>query len=202
MKTLFVLLLSAFWPFFARADDAAIEKSCREFLRHLPVVKFAESGTSVRFTGKFKPIAAELRTELDRQFPNYSFRIAKMEYLHWGWDPVCLSLVLDRRDSSVRSYLWDLWFEDAPFSFRTTFNQLGTAVEEARARLSVLARLICFQMEWTAGKLTVEDGVIFVPLLNRQKEPSRIMRSRVTPDFPGEWLAFVGPEDKYKKASK
>jgi hypothetical protein len=196
MKTMLVLLLSAWLSLAARGDDAAVDKSCREFLAHLPAVHVVVQGTHVKFTGEFTPLPAELTADLDRQFPDYIFRIANMHYLHWGWDPVRLLLVIDRNASTVRSYLWDVWFTDAPFSFGTTFSQQGQPVEVAKARMAGLARLICFQTGWTPGEVTVEDGVVLASLLDSEKEPWRIMRARVTPDIPSERLLFINPRER------
>jgi hypothetical protein len=45
----------------------------------------------------------------------------------------------------------------------------GQSLDAATKRLTVLARLICFQMGWTVGTVTAEDGVVFAPLINTQR---------------------------------
>jgi hypothetical protein len=57
-------------------------------------------------------------------------------------------------------------------------------------------------MGWTVGEVTLEDGVLFAPLLNPDKQVSRLIRSRVTPSFPGEPLAIVRPNDKLKDTGR
>lgn len=182
------------------ADDA--ERCCREFLTHLPPAYLAATGTPVRFTGEFTALPAALEADLQRQFPEEIFRMANMTFRHWGDEPVHLLLVVDREQNTVRSYLWDVWFDDAPFSFGNLFGQQGQGSDAGKAHLGALARLLGFQMGWTAGEVTVEDGVVFAPLMNPDKEVWRVMRSRVSPEFPGEPLAIVRPEEKYKTPGK
>ena len=201
MRKAIVLLLSALGAVVTHADDV-VEQRCREFLAHLPPVHLVATGTRIAFTGQFTPIPAQLTKELQQQFPDFTFRIANMTFVHWGPEPVHLLLVVDRVHNSVRSYLWDVWFTEEPFSFDTAFGQQGQPVDIAQARITALARLVCFQMGWTVGEVTVEDGVVFAPLINPDKQVWRVIRSRVTPSFPFESLAIVHPNDKLKTPPK
>ena len=131
-----------------------------------------------------------------------------MTYLHWGPDPVRLLLVSNRGNHSVRSYLWDVDFSDeVPFSFAALFRQQGESPEAATARITVLARLLCFQMGGKVGKVTFERGIVFAELVNRRQQVRRIIRSRVQPDSSSEMLspeplAIVHPDSKYKTPAR
>ncbi len=188
----FLSLASSTWA----ADK--VERNCREFLSYLVRVHSVSDGTQVRFTGKFTPIPGALVQDLQRLYPSYTFRIANMTFTHWGPEPVHLLLVVDRRSGAVCSFLWDVWFDEAPIGFRTQFSTDDTSPEIARDRLAVLARLICFQMGWTAGDVTIEDGFAYAPLIDQDGEIRQLIRSPATRTLPAECLAFIRPGDKSK----
>ena len=197
-------LLTFVFCFYAAAADAAetSEERCREFLAHFPAVYRVSNGTSIAFTGRFTRIPVELAADLQREFPFETFHIAEMTWIHWGPEPVRLLIVDEHPLRLLRTYLFDVSFAEAPPSFGEVFDQRGQKPEVAKARLTVLARLLCFQMGWTAGEVTLENGVLFAPLINPQKDVWRIIRCPIEVTSRIEHLAFILPQDKDKEPGR
>ena len=84
--------LIVFFLFVTLAHSAiaadVVEQRCREFIAHLVPVHQISSGTQVSFTGRFAALPRPLEDELTRLFPDLSFRIAEMSFVHWAPEPV------------------------------------------------------------------------------------------------------------------
>lgn len=162
-------------PLAALSAEYDAEKICREFLAVLPTVHLAATGTQTNFKGTFTKIDPVLERKLRAEFPKLDFHIADMEFVHWGPEPVRLLLVTDRRSGRVCTYVWDVWFTGIPFSFGAVFAQ-REGLEQAKRRMELLGRLLAQQMGWTVGSTRVENGVVIVPLVDKNNAPWRYIR--------------------------
>ncbi|MCG3118395.1 MAG: hypothetical protein ALAOOOJD_00584 [bacterium] len=109
---------------FSVLPDSAEELS--KFLKtHLPIVYKVETGTEVFFKDAFLPIPDSLQVKLEKLFPDFEFKIAKMAFLHWGPEDANLLVVLERdflnqKSFQVHSFVWAIWFDGKlTFSFRS-----------------------------------------------------------------------------------
>ncbi len=191
MKTLATIFIVGLNPAFAEPPKTP-EQACREYLIHLPDVYFASTGTQIEFTGQFTPGPPALQADLTKHFPELSFHIANMTFLHWGPEPVHLLLVVSKRTNRVCTFLWDLWFTREPISFRAQFGRDRRNPDTAKDRMAALASLLAFQMGWTAGEVSVSDGVVTAPLIATNNNGDRTLQLKLNPDL-GEMAFDIVP---------
>ncbi len=165
--------------------SSAPEDPAGEFLKHLETVHPASTGTRIEFTGDYLQLPVGLKQNLITQFPDLNIRIAKMKYLHWGMDPVNLMIFQAKGSGEVVTYLWDIWFTPAPFSFE---NVVGTHIEispDRRTSFTSIARLIAFSMHGSVGHVEESEDKYTTAIADSHDRPWRMLNYSAKPQGTG-----------------
>lgn len=154
---------------------SAAEDSIDKFLKHLETVYPATSGTQIKFTGEYLDLPQDLNKELISRFPDLNIRIAKMTYLHWGMEPVNLMVFQDSESGNVVTFLWDIWFTDAPFSFESVVgSRIRFSTNSKQAFISI-SQLIAFSMGGTVEPVKESEGKYTATIIDRRDRPWRVL---------------------------
>jgi len=168
---------------------SAAKDEVEQFLQHMEVVHPATTGTRVQFRGKYLKLPEDLKADLTAQFGKLNIRVAEMKYLNWGMDPVNLMLFQNKDSGEVVTYLWDIWFSDAPFSFGSVMGSHIKFAPNSKSAFHAICRLIAFSMDGSVSQLVDEKDASRATINDRHKRPWRII------SYSGGALIFMKPQE-------
>jgi hypothetical protein len=164
-----------------------------EELRNYP-----KNGYTSTFTGEFRRIPEDLQVELNRDFPEYKFHIAKMSVLidppHTQYD---LIVITSDDTDEVQAFVWGHYWMIPP---SRSFDQLlkghqAKAKEDALNKLKSLAKLIAYTASAEVGQATAKHGKLSVELL-RGKEVFGFLELTINKHLRLGRLSISGPDGK------
>lgn len=178
-----------------QATCAEREVKIETFLKSLVAIHPISNGTIINFTGKYLEIPSDLKNELHLGFPNYNFTIARMTYLHWGPDPMNLIIVTDVSRGEVITYLWDIWFNPAPFTFPSIFSrEIKGSERQIHDQLSTLSKLIAYSMGGRIGAVKESNDFVTAEVYDRQEKLLSILRIETKQSYGTKGLIFMNPK--------
>ncbi|HEV7646397.1 MAG TPA: hypothetical protein VGO50_20855 [Pyrinomonadaceae bacterium] len=165
------MLLIVAGPAAAQARESEMEKAAISFFSSSDELRnSAKYGFSADFTGAFRPISHELRSELEISFPEKIFSIAKMKVLI-DLPPKDYDLILIAdKNGRIEGFMWaSYWMIHPSKSFEMIFKDHRIrSNKDALLHAKVLAGLITSLNDDRIGNIEMKNGEIKVELIKGQ----------------------------------
>lgn len=118
-----------------------------EFLNSSEELANYSDSRSVEFTGEFRSLPDEIQSELNQNFPEFNFYIAKVIVLI-DWPPAKYNLILiaNAVSGEVKGFVWaNYWMLSPSKSFQSLLEGLpAKSKDDAIAKMKTFAKLLVF----------------------------------------------------------
>lgn len=159
---------------------------------------YSKNGYTSRFAGEFRSMPQDLRLELRRELPEFTFHIAKMAVLidppQKNYD---LILITNSQTGAVCGFIWGSYWTIPPSrSFGGLLNGYQTkSTNGGLDKIKSLAKLIAFTTDGEVGKATSKEGKLKVELL-RGDGVFRILEIKIDKQLRLGRLSITGTDGK------
>jgi hypothetical protein len=164
-------------------QDEADKLLVEEYLKTTPEIEYHYD---FRFTGKFRPIPDDLKSDLQQAFPEYRFLIAKvLGIFHPPYKEYHMILVIDSKSNVVKSFVWgEFWMLPTASTFKNILKEHKVkSKEEAINHVKLLARLILYTIDGEVGDAAIQGETLRISLLTTKTKPISTLEVKVNKKF-------------------
>lgn len=159
---------------------------------------YSDNGFTSKFTGEYRSIPDELQSELNQNFPEYKFYIAKMNVLIDAPSKTYdLILIADAVNAEVKGFIWgNYWTLRSSKSFEKVLKGYQAKSEdEAVSQVKTLAKLIAFTNNDKIGDARIQNEKVKVELM-RGGSVFGILEVKINKNLQFDRLVITEPNGK------